>query len=199
MAQFVSTTLPAEEQLKALVLQRETDPQLCEAIDAEIYDRFLATHAILVMDMADFSRLTLTQGIIPTLGAIYRMRDTAVPILRDCGGTVLKVEADNVYAIFPNPDGALEAAVQLLNGLNQIDLHASIGIGYGDVLMVGDRDLYGHEMNLTSKLGEDLAADDEILLTATAYNTLTLGRKSDFAMTSQTVSDISLKVYRYLR
>jgi adenylate cyclase len=82
------------------------------------------------------------------------------------------LEADNIYATFNSPDQALEAADQLLNQIQSIGLGASIGIGYGEMLAVGDRDLYGNEMNLTSRLGEDLAAANEILLTPQAYQAL---------------------------
>ncbi len=53
-------------------------------------------------------------------------------------------------------------------------LYASIGIGYGAVLNIDDEDLFGDEMNLACKLGEDIAARSEILLTEAARATLTL-------------------------
>ena len=44
----------------------------------------------------------------------------------------------------------------------------AIGIGYGSVLDVGDGHLYGDEMNLAFKLGEDLGTAQEVLLTPAA-------------------------------
>jgi class 3 adenylate cyclase len=55
---------------------------------------------------------------------------------------------------------------------NDRDLYGSIGIGYGDLLVVSDGDLFGSEMNLASKLGEDIAAKMQILLTAQAFAAL---------------------------
>jgi class 3 adenylate cyclase len=199
MAQFVSPHLPAPAQLKALIEQRHQQPHRVDEIDAEIRDRFLVTRALLVLDMADFSRLTQTQGIIPTLQTIFRLRETAIPTLAEQDGTVLKAEADNLYAIFAHPDAALTAAHRLLQRLNEIDLHASMGIGYGDVLMVGDREIYGNEMNLASKLGEDLAQDDDILLTENAYKALLDKRGWRFAAFQQEISDVALQVYRLQR
>ena len=43
-----------------------------------------------------------------------------------------------------------------------------LGIGYGDVLRVGDHDVWGREVNAASKLGEDTAGPNEILVTGAA-------------------------------
>jgi class 3 adenylate cyclase len=44
-----------------------------------------------------------------------------------------------------------------------------IGIGQGEVLDLDGRDVFGHEVNLASRLGEDLSAPGEILLTPGAH------------------------------
>jgi len=40
-----------------------------------------------------------------------------------------------------------------------------VGIGFGDVLRIGDSDVWGREVNAASKLGEDTAKSVEILVT----------------------------------
>lgn len=40
-----------------------------------------------------------------------------------------------------------------------------VGLGYGDVLRIGDSDVFGAEINAASKLGEDTAKAHEILVT----------------------------------
>ncbi len=40
-----------------------------------------------------------------------------------------------------------------------------IGLGYGRVLHIGDQDVFGQEVNAASKLGEDTAKANEILVT----------------------------------
>ncbi|MEM7650144.1 MAG: adenylate/guanylate cyclase domain-containing protein, partial [Cyanobacteria bacterium P01_A01_bin.70] len=99
---------------------------------------------------------------------------------------------------FATPDAALEATEHLLTELNAIDIHASIGIGYGEVLVVGDHNLYGNEINLASKLGEDIAGDDEILLTAAAHDALTT-TGWQFVRTVQTISHVTPTVYQLQR
>ena len=198
MGQCVPTNLPPDEQLVLLLEERRCHPNRAEEIDAEIRDRFLQTLAIVVLDMVGFSRHTQKLGIIPTLQEIYCLRDTAIPVLEEEGGRVCKVEADNLYAVFDNPDLALQATVHLLTRLNAADLHASIGIGYGEVLVVGDRDLYGDEMNLAFKLGEDIAGDDEILLTESAHDFLTKSTQLFEGFTDE-ISGVTLTIYRRQR
>ena len=43
-------------------------------------------------------------------------------------------------------------------------------IGYGRILKIGDDDVFGHEVNLASKLGEDVAEANEILVTRAVMN-----------------------------
>jgi len=198
MVKFVSTSLPESEQLADLLRQRRDHPERWQEVDAEIRDRFLTTCAIAVVDMADFSRLTYAQGIIATLQQIQTMQDVAIPLIRQSHGQLLKVEADNLYAAYGTADEALAAMKRLMSQLNQIDIHISVGIGYGEVLQIGDRNLFGHEMNLASKLGEDLARDDEILLTEAAYNALS-GQQQPFARVTQAIADVTIIHYQLPR
>jgi adenylate cyclase len=168
----VPLELPPEEQLEQLLRRRRQHPQQNQAIDAEIQRRFQETHAILVLDMAGLTRITQEQGIIPALEAIYHLRDIVSPLLIRHHGRLLKAEADNIYGVFDRPDSALLAARDIIEQLRTEEVGASIGIGYGEVLAIGERDLYGNQMNLASRLGEDLAGDNEILLTEAAYQAL---------------------------
>ena len=101
-----------------------------------------------------------------------------LPILAsgEFGGRTVKTEADNVFAVFPDVPEALRCALRVREDVARVnellpedwDIHVSVGIGYGDLLIVGDDDLFGNEMNLASKLGEDVAGPAEILLTTAA-------------------------------
>lgn len=198
MLQSVPVNISAEEQLAQLLQQRQQQPHKVAEIDAEIRDRFLQVCAILVLDMVGFSRMTQEQDIIPALQEIHRLREIAVPTLAELDGTVFKIEADNLYASFENPDLALQASNQLLDRLNTVDIHASIGIGYGEVLAIGTHDLYGNEMNLASKLGEDLAGKDEILLTEEAHNFLAESTCL-FDVFTEEISGVTLTIYQLQR
>ena len=104
----------------------------------------------------------------------------AGPAVVGNGGHVFKQEADNLFATFENPTNALEAALDIFRGFQAVngvvpsdrDIAGSVGIGYGPMLLVGEEDVFGCEMNVASKLGEDFAGASEILLTANAYASL---------------------------
>jgi adenylate cyclase len=102
------------------------------------------------------------------------------PIVVRHRGRVVKQEADNLFAEFPDVQPAVDAAIDIFKAFAAVntglpsdqDLYAGIGIGYGKTLVVGDHDLFGCEMNLACKLGEDLARRGEILLTESAFTRL---------------------------
>jgi class 3 adenylate cyclase len=111
---------------------------------------------------------------------IRRLVTLVGPVIAEGGGKIVKSEADNVFATFEDVPQALGAARAIQNSLAQAnrflpedwDLHAGIGIGYGPLLLIGDDDLFGSEMNLASKLGEDLAGRGEVLLSSSARERL---------------------------
>jgi adenylate cyclase len=168
--------LRAARALTRLIDRRNQHPERIPRIDREIRARFERRHAVLVLDMCGFSRLTLRYGIVHFLAMIRRMHVTVAPIVVNAGGRVVKTEADNLFAAFPDVPQALTAARRIgaqLNHQNAVlpedwDLHVGIGIGYGDMLMVGDEDFFGGELNLASKLGEDVAEAGDVLLTEAA-------------------------------
>jgi adenylate cyclase len=77
----------------------------------------------------------------------------------------------------------------------QEEIYVSMGIGYGDVLMIGTGDLFGDEMNLACKLGEDLADRDQILLTSGARRALE-GTPLRFEELETSISGIPVRTYR---
>jgi class 3 adenylate cyclase len=51
----------------------------------------------------------------------------------------------------------------------EFDSRVSIGIDYGDVLLIGGPDYFGNSVIRASKLGEDIGGPGEILVTAAAF------------------------------
>ncbi len=168
-----------QEQLNKLLQLRNKYPEKQEEIDKQIYEEFCQTHAILVIDMSGFSRTTFRYGIIHFLAMIHQMKNLVIPAIESTGGKLIKQDAD-IFAVFPNVNQAVECSLQLqqLTGTvnttlpEEKDIHLCIGIGYGKVLMIENHDMYGSEFNLASKLEEDLAQRNEILLTQEAYQNL---------------------------
>ena len=170
--------------LHALLAQRNQQPGLRAQIDEAITQAFVRPVAMLVLDMCGFSRITASHGIIHFLALIHRMEQAARPAIAANGGEVVKQEADNLFAVFTHPQNALEAALDILRALDAMNtvqppesqLLASVGIGYGPTLVVAGKDLFGHEMNIACKLGEDIAGPGQVLLTQEACTALEPGR-----------------------
>lgn len=175
--------LPGRACLWKWLAERNQHPERAAEIDARVRRTFGRAVAILALDMCGFSRLTVECGIIHFLAMIHQMEQGAGPAVRDNGGKVIKTDADNLFAVFEQPAHALEAALDIFRAFEAINavllkerhLRGSIGIGYGEVLIIGEEDGFGPEMNLASKLGEDVASGMEILLSGAAQAALPEG------------------------
>jgi class 3 adenylate cyclase len=162
--------------LARLLTEINDAPDRREELTREIEAIFGQDRAVLVLDMSGFSRTTRQQGIVSFLLMIHQMQMIAAPSISKHGGLLVKAEADNLFCLFDDAAGAVRAASDIVERLNTVNLllpegrrlYASIGVGYGRVLNIGDEDLFGDEVNLASKLGEDVAGPSQILLTAAA-------------------------------
>ncbi len=193
--------LPACHLLDALLLERIEHPEKMKSIDAKIRKQFERTASIFILDMSGFSKLVQKFGIIHYLAMIRRMRGVVAPAVIEHRGTIIKFEADNCFAVFPTPDDAIAASLQIHHDLevaniatpDESDVHVSIGIGYGPVLLACD-DMYGNELNLAAKLGEDVAERGEILLTAAAKKSLKI--KYAFSALPIAISGVTMKAWK---
>lgn len=167
----------SRDNLDRILAEMIDRPEEQPALAAEIERDFAETRAVLVLDMSGFSRTVQQHGITAFLLMIHQMKRIAVPAVEEAGGILVKAEADNLFCLFDGVPAAIAAARQITERLETVNLllpedrrlYASIGIGYGRILNIDEEDLFGDEVNLASKLGEDLAGRGEILLTDAAY------------------------------
>ena len=70
---------------------------------------------------------------------------------------------------------AMYLAADGFNALRDVEerILLCVGLGFGDVLLVDEHELFGLEVNLASRLGEDTARPGEVLLTSAAVTALT--------------------------
>ena len=163
---------PAVVAFEAMLAARNaaTTPSGRAHVDNEIRDQYERPLAVMIGDMSGFSRITQAHGILHFLGLIQRMRALARPIVARHGGRLVKFEADNLYASFETADAALDAAIDLQLACEEAattpdqTVRLSLGLGYGSVLDIGGVDFYGDQVNLASKLGEDIAEAGETLV-----------------------------------
>ena len=156
---------------------QENEKDKREKIAATLWQEFGKVKAVFVVDMSGFSLLAYRHGIVHYLSMVRRMQLTTKPIVEKFRGQVVKFEADNCFAMFDDPLSAVRAAIALntaffaMNVLteDEFDIRVSIGIDYGDVLLIGGPDYFGNAVNCACKMGEDIAGPGEILVSATAF------------------------------
>lgn len=193
------------QELQTLLNEYNEYPERREQMVAEIEQRFRRPLGILVLDSSGFTRSVHSMGIIHFLALLERLGRMVLPLITRNGGRLLKREADNVFAVFPDAVSAVRCAAQILHDVKVAneplpaaeEIDVSLGVGYGEVLLVGDNDLYGDEMNLACKLGEDLAERHELLVTEAARVALGPDAEWSFEDAEFSISGLQLKAYRF--
>lgn len=183
-AQPAAEAADPERQFDALLAKFSDSRDVAERarIDDEIWQTFGTEGSVFISDMSGFSRTTRALGICHFLAQIYRVRPIVARAVGDNGGILLKAETDNCYAYFPEVDQAVKAAVEINRELDRQNqsregadkAYVSIGIDWGRMLLIGEVEFFGDPINTASKLGEDLAARCEILVTRRAMDRVTI-------------------------
>jgi adenylate cyclase len=166
----------SREDLERLLSEIIDHPELRAELTETIEKTFAQQSAVLILDMSGFCRTTHLYGIVSFLLMIHRMQLICRPCVEQNKGVVIKADADNLFCLFDTVRDAIHASQEIIEHLDAANkllpveqhLYAAIGIGYGKILNIADQDLFGDEVNLASKLGEDIAGMGEILLTAAA-------------------------------
>ena len=166
------------EKFQELLLTFSQSEEINErrTIEETLWGEYGAEYAVFVLDMSGFSMLTRKYGIVHYLSMVRRMQLTTEPIVKSYGGFMIKYEADNCFAAFPDPLSAVNAAIAMQHAFSaanlltsdDLDIYISCGIDYGKILIIGHEDCFGDPVNRASKMGEDLAAAGEILVTKEA-------------------------------
>jgi class 3 adenylate cyclase len=159
----------------ALRRRERVSPARRAGFDARLMDTAAHPLGIVYTDTADFTHRAARDGIVHFLMAFERAQRAVQPAIRACGGRLVKVEADSLLLVFPDAATAcrgvdgMERAIRGANRGRPDDecVIFSYGIGWGSVLDL-EEDVFGLEVNLASKLGEDLARPGEVLLTPAA-------------------------------
>lgn len=163
------------ERLERLIERRIKAGADTAAVDRHIWNLFGERWAVMYTDMTGFSRHVDSYGVIDFLQTIYELHHVLMPHIEEHGGILLKLEGDSMLLIFRKADEAIACAVDFQRALKTYNekhkqgsvdtLLLCVGIGYGDVLRIGDSDVFGTEVNAACKLGEDVAQSWEILVT----------------------------------
>lgn len=172
--------------------------------EEEIWATYGQQVAVMVVDSTGFSRVSDAHGILHFLARLAAMRETVKPVIAAHGQITARFEADNVIAAFRSPDSAIRAAMDVHQALADSGLMLTdeepfrlcIGIGFGQMLYSESMEgFFGKEMNLASKLGEDIAEGGEILLTEATYHNATAELVAGFEKRSTLVSGLAFDYY----
>ncbi len=171
------------------------------AIERMIQDAYGRRKVVLALDMSGFTLMVRRDGILPYLCQIRRMHLLTRPIVLAHQGQVVKNEADNLLAVFDDASLAVRAALAMVAASESVPAEGaaaisfSIGLDFGDTLLMNQVDCFGDAVNLAYKLGEDIAKANEILITQNVADLLT--EHPNFQLTPTTVSISGLEVVAY--
>ena len=173
-------------------------------IEESLWEEYGQEYAVFVLDMSGFSLLTRKYGIVHYLSMVRRMQMITEPIVKSYGGFMIKYEADNCFAVFPDPLSAVNAAIAMQHAFSaenlltsaDLDIHISCGIDYGKILIVGHEDCFGDPVNRASKMGEDLAVACEILVTQEAMQMIPPEAGIKAREMNVSISGITIPAYR---
>jgi class 3 adenylate cyclase len=151
-------------------------------LDCKSFPDLFRKRAVVFTDTADFTIRTARDGILHFLMVFDTVTTIAEKVVRRTGGEMVKVEGDSLLLRYDDANAAVRSVLELDDALQAYNrgrpeneqVHFSYGVGYGDVLDT-DHDMFGLEVNLASKIGEDLAEPGEALLTASASAALEPG------------------------
>jgi adenylate cyclase len=163
----------SRDRLEKLIAERLKPGADKKDIDNRIWDLFGETWVVMYTDLSGFSRQVAEFGIIHFLQIIHESQRIVVPCIDRYDGIMLKMEGDSLMILFRRPEKAISCAIAIQKGAKNYNVGKPptehmlfcIGLGYGHMLRIGDDDVFGAEVNAASKLGEDVAAAWEILVT----------------------------------
>ena len=136
-----------------------------------------------------------------------QLRALCQPIFEQHNSKRFYFQADNGCAMFSYFDDAIMSATAVHEAIYTAGLmltdderfRVSIGLSYGKMLYSETLEGYfSEEMNFASKLGEDIAAGDETLITKNAYDNADKNLLGDFTESETCISGLDLYYYRHL-
>ena len=181
-----------------------TDALARQPLEARLWKEYGLQRVVLAVDMSGFSRLSHKHGLVHFMSMVLKMRHLSRPIIEAHGGTLVRFEADNAFAMFEDSLAAIRSAIALNQSFDrenvatadELDIHIACGIDRGEILVVERYlEFWGNAVIRASKLGEDLAAPGEILITREVADSLPAG--ADFTLRPVNVAISGVEIDGY--
>ncbi len=143
-----------------------------DSLDREIEKLCVSETTVMMCDSSGFTRRTHQYGILHFLAVMTDVYDRVEPIVTKHHGTVISRGADNLLATFDDPVKGVNAAIAMQRLLAKFNtgktdrdqFQLCMGFHHGSILRLKDG-IFGDKVNIASKIGEDLASAEEILVT----------------------------------
>jgi len=177
-----------------------------EMSEADFSEKYHHERAILSMDMTGYTTTAIRHGELQSFLRIMDAQRVVIPVLQEFGAELIRCFADDIVALFHEPNAAINAAfeahhrIKLFNAsplASQNPTQCCAGIGFGQAYAIGPNLAQGDEMNQASKLGEDIARANETLITERTYAAI-VGR-DDIHFECQDQDDRIFPYYRATR
>jgi adenylate cyclase len=174
-----------------------------EMTEAEFNEKYHRQRAILSMDMTGFTSSAMRYGELQSLLRIVDAQRVVIPVLQESGAELIRCFADDIVALFHEPNAAVDAAfevhrrIQLFNEsplASENPTQCCAGVGFGRAFAIGPNLAQGDEMNRASKLGEEFARANETLITERTY--AALENRDDICFELQDQDDQLFPYYR---
>jgi adenylate cyclase len=137
--------------------------------------------AILFTDLVEFSRWALQAGDSVAVALLRRVGEATEPPIEANGGKIVKRLGDGLMAVFDNPQGAVEAALEAGQAIQTIEAvgyrpRQRAGVHFGRAQKVGG-DYLGVDVNVAARVAA-AAGPNEVLISETARAMLDLDKLS---------------------
>jgi len=183
-------------------LMRQRNARNAASLDARIHKACAAELTVVSCDSSGFSRKTHEHGIIEFMDNMTKCHDALEKIVARHGGITLSDKADNLMLIFPEPVKAVACGIEMHRWLKRRNrtvperkqYNICVGVHHGSLLRFAD-DAYGPAVNVSFKLGEDIAGKDELLVTGQVNGMLKKKFRTDYSK-HVTIGGASFDVYK---
>jgi adenylate cyclase len=170
---YKNCSIVKNRRLFSLLSDRAQDSSCHSEIDEKIIELYGEEWAIMFTDLSGFTKISSKRGILGFLHIIYKSLTIFKDPIEKYNGICIKMDGDSLIILFKHLSKSIECAKKMIIMTERYNkdkkdddlIRLSIGIGYGKILKIGDYDIFGEEANNASKLRENFAKENEIVLT----------------------------------
>ncbi len=120
---------------------------------------------VVFTDLEGFTSFTARQGDEAAVALLQDHHREAGPVVRRNGGRIVKHIGDGLLCTFPDPQGGLRAAVELLDSAPE-PLRLRAGVHVGEAIASPD-DVIGHVVNVAARVAETARGGHALATTET--------------------------------